>query len=295
MLTALIGRVVIILFGVLHPSYKTYKAIKRKDYQEVVLGMYWVVFSIFTTVELVTDIFFNWLPFYYELKIAFVIWLISPATSGYSLIYRRLIHPELSKRESEIDDAIQKATEKGYTKVVEFGAKGLNYAAKTVLSTAMMGQDFLADRLRHRSASMVELNRRHYLQHPEDTTKDFGAGDGRDQNALYASDPHRRGHLEHGSASTQDDPFALSWLQTGSTGSLGRHWRPPPYTGLFDVPEDSERSTDGTEGPPKPSAPRRSSNIAQPVPAQPVRRVKTRKSVRTAPPAPASSGPHSTK
>lgn len=62
-----------IIFGVLHPSYKTYKAIKKRDYQEVVrstwslnrflqviLGMYWVVFSIFTTIELVTDIFLGW-------------------------------------------------------------------------------------------------------------------------------------------------------------------------------------------------------------------------------------------
>ncbi|TPP65018.1 Receptor expression-enhancing protein [Fasciola gigantica] len=121
--------------------------------------MYWVVFSIFTTVELVTDIFLGWLPFYYEGKIAFVIWLVTPATSGYSIIYRKLIHPELSKRETDIDDAIQKAAEHGYTKVVEFGAKGLNYAAKTVLSTALMGQDLLADHLRRRSSSMIELHR----------------------------------------------------------------------------------------------------------------------------------------
>lgn len=39
-------------------------------------------------------------PFYYEAKTLFVIWLVAPATSGYSYMYRKLIHPELSKRES---------------------------------------------------------------------------------------------------------------------------------------------------------------------------------------------------
>ncbi|VDP29358.1 unnamed protein product [Echinostoma caproni] len=119
----------IIIFGVLHPSYKTYKAIKKRDYQEVVCprASHILVFE-------------SRLPFYYEAKIAFVIWLVTPATSGYSIIYRKLIHPELSKRETV---GLLSAAEHGYTKVVEFGAKGLNYAAKTVLSTALMSSFYL--------------------------------------------------------------------------------------------------------------------------------------------------------
>ena len=38
-------------------------------------------------------------PFYYELKIIFVIWLLSPATKGSSVLYRKFVHPELLKRE----------------------------------------------------------------------------------------------------------------------------------------------------------------------------------------------------
>lgn len=38
-------------------------------------------------------------PLYYELKIAFVIWLLSPYTRGASLIYRKCLHPLLSSRE----------------------------------------------------------------------------------------------------------------------------------------------------------------------------------------------------
>ena len=41
-------------------------------------------------------------PLYYEIKIAFVIWLLSPYTRGASLIYRKCLHPLLSSREQVI-------------------------------------------------------------------------------------------------------------------------------------------------------------------------------------------------
>ncbi|KAH9587957.1 Receptor expression-enhancing protein 2 [Schistosoma haematobium] len=216
MLPAFVARLIITVFGVMHPSYRTYKAIKRKDYQEVVtLGMYWVVFSMYITLELVTDILLQWLPFYYEAKTLFVIWLVTPATSGYSFIYRKVIHPELTKRETEIDEAINRAKEKGYSKVVEFGAKGLNYAAKAVLSGALLGQDFLADRLGKRSSSMFELNRGPIVRRQKLRTTEVFDYD----------DPDFVSHLRE-RTTQEDDPFALNWLQMGSTGSLGRHWRP---------------------------------------------------------------------
>ena len=44
-------------------------------------------------------VFYFRLPFYYEIKVVFVIWLLSPATKGASILYRKFIHPQLSKRE----------------------------------------------------------------------------------------------------------------------------------------------------------------------------------------------------
>lgn len=37
--------------------------------------------------------------FYFELKIAFVIWLLSPYTKGSSVLYRKFVHPTLSNKE----------------------------------------------------------------------------------------------------------------------------------------------------------------------------------------------------
>lgn len=38
-------------------------------------------------------------PFYYEFKMAFVLWLLSPYTKGASLLYRKFVHPSLSRHE----------------------------------------------------------------------------------------------------------------------------------------------------------------------------------------------------
>ncbi|KAF7267891.1 hypothetical protein GWI33_018911, partial [Rhynchophorus ferrugineus] len=100
MISSILSRVVILLFGTLYPAYASYKAVKTKNVKEYVKWMmYWIVFALFTCTETFTDIFFSWFPFYYEIKIILVIWLLSPATKGSSILYRKFVHPMLSSRE----------------------------------------------------------------------------------------------------------------------------------------------------------------------------------------------------
>ncbi|ESO09974.1 hypothetical protein HELRODRAFT_72943, partial [Helobdella robusta] len=114
-------------FGLLYPAYNSYKAIKTKNVKEYVKWMmYWIVFSLFTAVEMLTDIFLSWFPFYYEIKILFVIWLLSPWTKGASILYTKVVHPQLSKHENEIDSYITQASDKGYNSLLQFGSKGID-------------------------------------------------------------------------------------------------------------------------------------------------------------------------
>ncbi|NXR06620.1 REP3A protein, partial [Semnornis frantzii] len=75
-------------------------------------------------------------PFYYEMKMAFVIWLLSPYTRGASLLYRKFVHPTLSSKEKEIDTYIIQAKERGYQAMVRFGKRGLNLAATAAVQAA---------------------------------------------------------------------------------------------------------------------------------------------------------------
>ncbi|CAG5077569.1 Similar to REEP1: Receptor expression-enhancing protein 1 (Homo sapiens) [Cotesia congregata] len=123
-----------LLFGTLYPAYASYKAVRTKNVKEYVKWMmYWIVFALFTCAETFTDVF----PFYYEIKIILVIWLLSPATKGSSILYRRFVHPALIRREAEIDDALARATEQGYTAVLHLGTKGVNYATTVLMQTAI--------------------------------------------------------------------------------------------------------------------------------------------------------------
>ncbi|CAK9800401.1 Receptor expression-enhancing protein 1 [Anthophora quadrimaculata] len=119
--------------------------------------MYWIVFALFTCAETFTDLFFSfWFPFYYEIKTILVIWLLSPATKGSSILYRRFVHPALIRREAEIDEALARATEQGYTAVLHLGSKGVNYATTVLMQTAIKGGGGLVQQLK-KSYSLSDL------------------------------------------------------------------------------------------------------------------------------------------
>ncbi|XP_076152223.1 receptor expression-enhancing protein 1 [Alosa pseudoharengus] len=156
MVSWIISRLVVLVFGTLYPAYSSYKAVKSKDVREYVKWMmYWIIFALFTTAEVLTDIFLYWVPFYYELKMALVLWLLSPYTKGSSVLYRKFVHPTLSSKEKDIDDYLNQAKDKSYDTLVHYGRKGLNVAATAAVMAASKGQGVLSDRLR--SFSMHDI------------------------------------------------------------------------------------------------------------------------------------------
>uniref|UniRef100_A0A2K5X0Z8 Receptor expression-enhancing protein n=1 Tax=Macaca fascicularis TaxID=9541 RepID=A0A2K5X0Z8_MACFA len=156
MVSWMICRLVVLVFGMLCPAYASYKAVKTKNIREYVRWMmYWIVFALFMAAEIITDIFISWFPFYYEIKMAFVLWLLSPYTKGASLLYRKFVHPSLSRHEKEIDAYIVQAKERSYETVLTFGKRGLNIAASAAVQAATKSQGALAGRLR--SFSMQDL------------------------------------------------------------------------------------------------------------------------------------------
>lgn len=100
--------------GFLYPAYCSVKAIettqKEDDTQWL---MYWVVYSVFALSEMLTDIFFFWVPFYWFFKCCFLVWCMSSASwNGSDLIYNRVIRPFVLKHQKKIDDAIDQAADK---------------------------------------------------------------------------------------------------------------------------------------------------------------------------------------
>ncbi|KAJ8247996.1 hypothetical protein GJAV_G00236990 [Gymnothorax javanicus] len=150
MVSWIISRAVVLVFGTLYPAYYSYKAVKSKNVKEYVRWMmYWIVFALYTVVETITDLSLSWFPLYYEMKISFVVWLLSPYTRGASLIYRKFLHPLLSAKERDIDEYIVQAKKHGYETMVNFGKQSLSIAATAAVTAAVKGQGAISERLKN--------------------------------------------------------------------------------------------------------------------------------------------------
>ncbi|XP_055347027.1 receptor expression-enhancing protein 4-like [Paramacrobiotus metropolitanus] len=150
MFSVLLSRLVILCLGILYPAYASYKAIRNKSPKDYVKWMmYWVVFSLFLAFETFTDIFLAfWFPFYYEIKILIVLWLMLPATRGSSILYRKFVHPMLTQHEEELDTYIERAKTDGYAVFRELSGVALQYLATFVVRATAMLQT-----VAHRSTS----------------------------------------------------------------------------------------------------------------------------------------------
>jgi len=129
MIYALLSKLISLVLGTLYPAYFSYKAVRARNVKEYVKWMiYWIVFALFTSIETFTDFFLSpWFPFYYEIKIVLLIWLLSPITEGFSLLYRKFIHPALVHREKEIDELIRATQEQSYALSLELGQNAVKF------------------------------------------------------------------------------------------------------------------------------------------------------------------------
>ncbi|XP_075300851.1 receptor expression-enhancing protein 4 isoform X2 [Opisthocomus hoazin] len=224
MVSWILSRVVVLLFGMLYPAYASYKTVKSKNVREYVRWMmYWIVFALFMATETFTDLLISWFPFYYEVKMAFVIWLLSPYTRGASLLYRKFVHPTLSRKEKEIDTYVVHARERGYEMMVRFGKKSLNMAATAAVQAATKSQGALAGRLR--SFSMQDLR-----SIPDETPVHY-----RDPLYLEEQESHRQllayGTSSAGQQHASDSEEEELWSDSpDSPEPSSRGWDPRPLS-----------------------------------------------------------------
>ncbi|KAG0375215.1 receptor accessory protein 4 [Mortierella sp. AD032] len=117
----LVSRVVCSVAGSLYPAYASYKAINTRDNTRLTAWlMYWAVMGMFSVVEFVLDTFVFWFPFYYEIKMLLVLWMILPQTQGSIYIYQAIVDPYLSKHEKEIDLTLKDMKNKAMTMGMQY-------------------------------------------------------------------------------------------------------------------------------------------------------------------------------
>jgi receptor expression-enhancing protein 5/6 len=105
----LISRVV----GVCYPAFESLKALETARGQDDKKWLtYWVVFALFNFSEHFLEWIVGLVPFYFVIKMAFLLWLYLPLTNGADLIYDKFVYKYFKKYEDEIDEAIDKVKDK---------------------------------------------------------------------------------------------------------------------------------------------------------------------------------------
>lgn len=122
--------------------------------------MYWIAFALFCVAESFADIFISfWFPFYYEIKILTILWLVSSWTKGATILYRKWIHPTLMKHEEDIDRLLHKVKADVYAQAGTVGRRGLAFAREIVASAALRGQAYLKEDSREQSINRQTIDR----------------------------------------------------------------------------------------------------------------------------------------
>eukprot|EP00923_Selenidium_pygospionis_P041140 GHVN01071251.1.p1 GENE.GHVN01071251.1~~GHVN01071251.1.p1 ORF type:complete len:181 (-),score=23.25 GHVN01071251.1:295-837(-) len=96
------------LIGMVYPAIASYKAIKTADKKDDTQWLsYWVVFSVLQFFETFFGFLFAWIPFFYFIKVAFLLYL--SLFKGAETIYNLYVDPFASKH---IDpDLVDKMTQ----------------------------------------------------------------------------------------------------------------------------------------------------------------------------------------
>ncbi|EZG57833.1 putative HVA22/TB2/DP1 family protein [Gregarina niphandrodes] len=90
--------------GFFYPAWQSFKAIETGSHQSSRQWLaYWVVYASFAVVELFSDILLFWIPFYYVLKLAFLLWLSLPQFHGATIVYDNILQPFLTTYQGKID------------------------------------------------------------------------------------------------------------------------------------------------------------------------------------------------
>ncbi|KAJ8488477.1 hypothetical protein ONZ51_g3544 [Trametes cubensis] len=112
MLMSMLSHLLSAWFAFLLPSYATWKALAHRPISEPDLerwGMYWAVVGAFVAVEYVSGWLLDWIPFYWEARTVFLLFLALPQTQGSTWVYTTYLQPFLLKNQADIDASIAAA------------------------------------------------------------------------------------------------------------------------------------------------------------------------------------------
>jgi len=99
------------LLAVAYPAFKSFVCLDSNNEEEEKQWLtYWVVFGVFNIIDHFAGFILHWIPFYYVLKLAFLVFLFHPKFKGATFVYDNYLRDAVApfdKLASEAERALK--------------------------------------------------------------------------------------------------------------------------------------------------------------------------------------------
>jgi receptor expression-enhancing protein 5/6 len=112
------------IVGIVYPAFWSIRAIESRESDDDKQWLtYWVVFSLFSIIDLFSGFILKFIPFYFFFKLLFLIWLFMPNTRGAIFVYDKFLIKMFKKYESQLETLADRVGEK----VADFANQGKSF------------------------------------------------------------------------------------------------------------------------------------------------------------------------
>ena len=116
-----------VAIGVAYPVFMSFIALESEGGEDDKQWLtYWVVFGILNIVDQMSGFILSFIPFYFFLKLCFLIFLMHPTTKGATVVYNTYILPTMSEMEghiSKVEQAVSDGIDKAKEEASEYKKK----------------------------------------------------------------------------------------------------------------------------------------------------------------------------
>ena len=101
------------IVGVAYPAFMSFVALETESTEDDVQWLtYWVCFGLFQIIDQFAGMILQLIPFYYFLKLGFMVYLFHPSTNGATTVYNTIILPYVKEYEGKVKDIYSEGVEK---------------------------------------------------------------------------------------------------------------------------------------------------------------------------------------
>ena len=91
------------LLGVAYPCFQSFLALETEGEEDDKQWLtYWVVFGLFSITDQFAGFILTIIPFYFFMKLLFLVWLMHPSSQGATTIYNNFVLPYMKQYEGKI-------------------------------------------------------------------------------------------------------------------------------------------------------------------------------------------------